>query len=68
LRTIVRGELICLKFLILRAFAAVLCGFHETKDKLLQNQDLAEKREAELVRSLEEARNAPNPDVAEYKT
>lgn len=59
--------LIRTQFLVLRAFAAVLCGFHETKDKLLQTQATAEKTEAALICSLEEARNAPNADVIGYK-
>ncbi|KAF8578111.1 hypothetical protein K439DRAFT_501652 [Ramaria rubella] len=56
------------EFLVLRAFAAVLCGFHETKDKLVQNQAAAERNELELKRLLEEARNAPNPDADAYKS
>jgi hypothetical protein len=57
------------KFLVLRAFAAVLCGFHETKDKLVQNQARSEQSEAELKRLLDEARSVSSskPDRNDYK-
>lgn len=57
------------KFLVLRAFAAVLCGFHELKDKLNQNQARAEHNETELKRLLEEARTAKvsKVDGGDYK-
>ncbi|KAF8511461.1 hypothetical protein JB92DRAFT_2725655 [Gautieria morchelliformis] len=57
------------QFLVLRAFAAVLCGFHQTKDKLVQNQARSEQNEAELKRLLDEARSVPSskPDGDDYK-
>jgi hypothetical protein len=64
-----------LQFLVLRAFAAVLCEFHDTKDKLVQAQALLEQTQAraednqnELRRSLELAQSpAPDPDMDDYK-
>ncbi|KAF8507762.1 hypothetical protein BU17DRAFT_100284 [Hysterangium stoloniferum] len=63
-------------FLVLRAFAAVLCGFHETKENLVQLQALleltqarAEESQTELRRSLEQAQSPPpDPDMDDYKT
>ncbi|GJJ12930.1 hypothetical protein Clacol_007177 [Clathrus columnatus] len=62
------------EFLVLRAFAAVLCGFHEIKDKLSvtennfnQFRTEATEKEDDLRRSLEEARNTSNLHIDDYK-